>query len=169
MLTITVFAILLLSLAAAVEAAHNSGPKRISAAREHVVQTLDRGLYGTPMAWTGRELEAAGWKWHVSPYFIAAIAGTESSFGAAHCTQSRYWIFGLGSCGRSWTPPYWQSWRGAYDYFARFLWDRWISRGARSATSIGYTFCPPCGARWGAKVEEHMRALFGVGSGVRYP
>jgi hypothetical protein len=37
-------------------------PPRISQARENVVQRLNRGLAGTPMQKTGRELEAAGWK-----------------------------------------------------------------------------------------------------------
>lgn len=127
--------------------------------RSDVAQRLNRGLAGTPMQGTGWKLEHAAHRHNVSPYLIAAIAGVESSYGRVHCRQSRYWVFGLGSCGRNWTPPLFRSWGHAYDYMARFLRDRWISRGASSATSIGYTYCPPCGSRWGAAVDWHMSRL----------
>ena len=170
MTTLLAIAILMIVLATAAQAAHNSRPKHISPAREHVVQTLNRGLYDTPMAWTGRELEAAGWKWHVHPAFLAAITGAESSFGAAACRTNRFNAAGLGSCGSAWTPPYFRSWAHFYDYFARMIRRQWPS--ARSPWDMhGYCVdahgndCPT----WPGKVAGFMRRLFGVGPGVRYP
>lgn len=156
-----------LTLALTLLAAPIAQAKRVNP-RVETARTLNRGLAGTPMARTGWKLEAAAYRYRVSPYFIAAIAGVESSYGAAHCSQSRYWVFGLGSCGRSWTPPVFRTWGHTYMYFAKFLRDRWLSRGITSATAIGYTFCPPCGARWGAKIAEHLAAR-GWPPGVIYP
>lgn len=87
---------------------------------------------------------------------MAAIAGVESSYGRAACRGNRFNVWGLGSCGRSWSPPVFSSWWAAADYYARFLRDRWLDRGVRTATAIGITYCPPCGSRWGTAVEWHM-------------
>ena len=40
-----------------------------------MAQRVNRGLRGTPMAGLGFELEAAGWRYHVSPALMAAIEG----------------------------------------------------------------------------------------------
>lgn len=127
--------------------------------RSDTARKLDAGLAGTPMHGLGWILEAEGHRAGVHPAFIAAVAGVESSYGAAHCTQSRYWVFGLGSCARAWTPPYFRSWRQAIRYQARFLRDRWIRRGADDPWTIGRTYCPPCGNRWGDEIARHMRRM----------
>jgi hypothetical protein len=138
---------------------------KISPKRENVVRTLNRGLYDTPMANTGRELEAAGWKHHVHPAFIAAIAGTESSFGAAACRGAPYNAFGLASCGSSWHVPWFPTWASAYTFMARFLTSRWPH--ARTAYDYyGYAACSSC---WGAKTASWMRSRFGYSSSVVYP
>lgn len=121
-----------------------------------VISNLQAGLAGTPLEPGIRALEATARRHNVSPYLMAAIAGVESGYGRQHCTQNRYWVVGLGSCGRAWTPPSFRNWWQTWDYFARFLRERWLDRGVRSATSMGYTYCPPCGSRWGAAVEWHM-------------
>lgn len=154
--------IALISLAHTASAA--AGRPRISTARETVVRTLDRGLADTPMRGTGRQLEASGWKWRVSPYFIAAIAGTESSFGRAACRGNPRNAFGLASCGDGWHVPWFASWAHAYDFMGRFLALRWPH--ARTAYDYrGYAACAPC---WGAKTAGWMRSRFGVGPSVRY-
>lgn len=133
-------------------------------ARKRVIRTLQRGLAGTPMQGTEAALEAAGRRWHISPVFMAAVAGTESSYGAAACSNNRMNVWGLSSCGSGWYVPTWGSWAQAFDFYARFLTTRWP--GATSPYSFrGYAACDTC---WARKVTEHMRSRFGVGPSVRY-
>jgi hypothetical protein len=140
-------------------------PPRISQAREAVVQRLDRGLAGTPMQKTGRELEAAGWKHRISPYFIAAIAGTESSFGAAACSGNPRNAFGLSSCTSGWTVPYFRTWAQAYTFMAVFLTSRW----PHARTTMNYHGYAACSSCWGAKTGWWMLKRFNTGPDVRYP
>jgi len=132
--------------------------------RQAVVRLLHRGLAGTPMSGSEADLEAAARQYGVSPFFIAAIAGTESSFGAASCRGNPYNAFGLASCGSSWRVPYFPTWRSAYLFMGRFLTDRWPS-ATTTHHFYGYAACSSC---WGEKTAYHMQARFGVGSSVRY-
>ncbi len=133
-------------------------------AHDPMIRTLNRGLAGTPMAGTGKELEAAGRRHHVHPAFIAAIAGTESSFGEAGCGGNPRNAFGLSSCGSGWRVPYFETWAEAYEFMARFLAGRWPH-----ATSTydygGYAACSSC---WGRKTAGWMSSRFGVGHATRY-
>lgn len=123
---------------------------------------LARGLAGSPMAGTEKELEAAGRRHHVSPFFIAAIAATESSLGAASCGNFNAW--GLGNCTGIWNVPAFGSWAEAYDYMAGFLKGRWPH--ARTPWDYsGYAACSSC---WGSTTASHMRRLFGVAASVTY-
>jgi len=143
--------------------------KKISPARERVVKTLDATLAGTPMQRTGRELEAAGWKHGVHPAFIAAIAGTESSYGRLACRSNRYNAFGLSSCGTGWRVPDFRSWAQAYDFMARFLTGRTtVTSGWPNArTPYDYRGYAASSSKWGAAVSYHMER-FGLGTNVRY-
>lgn len=133
--------------------------------QDDVIAQLDSGLARTPMRGTGIHLVAAARKYRISPFFIAAIAGTESSFGAASCQGNPYNAFGLASCGSSWRVPYFPSWRSAYLFMGDFLTSRWPS--ARTTLDYhGYAACSSC---WGAKTAMHMRQRFGVGPEVRFP
>jgi hypothetical protein len=133
-------------------------------ARDGIIRTLNRGLQGTPMAGTGRELERAGRRHHVHPAFIAAIAGTESSFGHAACSNNPRNAFGLSSCGSGWRVPYFETWEEAYDFMARFLSGRWPN--ASSTYSYhGYAACSSC---WGRKTASWMSSRFGIGNTTRY-
>lgn len=139
-------------------------------ADDEILRRLRIGLDGTPMAGSEGALVAAGRRWGVSPYFIAAIAGTESSFGAAACRNNRYNAFGFSSCGSGWRVPYFRSWGEAYDFAARFLTGRTtVTSGWPNARTtfdyFGYAACSSC---WGAKTAMHMRQLFGVGNSVRF-
>jgi hypothetical protein len=117
------------------------------------------------MRGTGWKLEQAGHTHGVSPYFIAAIAATESSLGRASCRGNPRNAWGLASCGSSWSVPYFHTWAQAYQFMGRFLMSRWS--GARTAYDYhGYAACSPC---WGRKTAYWMQRLFGVGPGVRYP
>lgn len=137
---------------------------RISPQRQKVVKRLDAGLHGTPMRDTGRELEAAGWKHGVSPFFIAAIAATESSLGEEACNGNPRNAFGLSSCGDGWYVPYFRSWAHAYDFMGRFLTERWPD-AQTTYDYHGYAACSPC---WGRKTAFHMRELFGLPATVKY-
>lgn len=131
---------------------------------DSIIRQLQRGLSGTPMDGTAGDLLAAALKYRISPFFIAGIAGTESSFGAASCSGNPYNAFGLASCGSSWSVPYFPTWRHAYMFMGDFLTSRWPS-ATTTYSFHGYAACASC---WGAKTAMHMRSRFGVGSNVRF-
>lgn len=124
------------------------------------------------MAGTGRELEAAGRRWHIHPAFIAAIAWAESTAGHQACSSNRYNAFGLASCG-TWNgkpPPRFASWAEVYDFMARYLRGHtWVTSGWPSARTTydfhGYAACSDC---WGRKTAVFMRSKFGLGNSVWY-
>lgn len=139
-------------------------------AHDPMIRTLNRGLAGTPMAGTGRELERAGRRHHIHPAFIAAIAGTESSFGAAACHDNHgnrtYNAFGLASCGSGWHVPYFSSWEQAYEFMSRYLAGLWPrARTTYDYVHPGYAACTDC---WGRKTATYMRDRFGLGNTVHY-
>lgn len=134
------------------------------------IRTLQVGLAGTPMSGSEGDLVRAAKRWHISPFFIAAIAGTESSFGAAACSSNRFNAFGLSSCGSGWRVPNFQSWYEAYDFMGRFLTGNTsVTSGWPNARTTydyhGYAACSEC---WGRKTAQHMASRFGVGPEVRF-
>lgn len=130
-----------------------------------VVIRIDRALSGTPMAGTGAILERWGRRFGVSPYFMAATAATESSLGAAACSNNRFNVWGLSSCGSGWYVPSFRSWDEAIAFYAKFLAGRWPDHSTPYSFR-GYAACSDC---WGRKVSEWMHALFGVAAVTRYP
>lgn len=130
-----------------------------------VVDRLDRGLAGTPMAGTGAILERWGRHYGVSPFFIVAVAATESSRGEAACANNRFNVWGLSSCGSGWYVPAFRSWDEAIAFYARFLSSRWSGH----ATPYSFTGYAACDACWGRKVSEWMGRLFNVPAVTRYP
>lgn len=139
-------------------------PKPKHNPRYQVAAQLNQQLGGTPMAGTGFQLEAAGWRYRIHPAFIAAIAGVEGSYGRAACRGNPHNTFGLASCGSSWHVPYFPKWADAYDFMGRFLSTRW-PRARTPYDFRGYAACSSC---WGRAVAWHM-ARFGLGTDVRYP
>lgn len=138
--------------------------RRALHAHDDVYRRLRAGLSGSPMADSEAALERAGRRWGVSPYFIAAIAATESSLGAAACSGNPRNAFGLASCGGSWSVPYFPTWSSAYEFMAKFLTSRW----PHARTTYDYKGYAANSQAWGAKTELHMRRLFGAGPSVRY-
>lgn len=135
------------------------------ATRGSVIRALERGLAGTPMAGTGRILEHHGRLHGVSPYFMVAVAATESSIGHAACSNNRRNVWGLASCVNSWPVPYFDTWDEAIGFYADFLAERWP--GHTSPYSFrGYAACSDC---WARKVSYWMERLFGVAPTTRYP
>jgi hypothetical protein len=124
------------------------------------VARLNRGLAGTPLAGHGAILDREGKRRNVSPFFVASIAGVESSFGAAACGGNAW---GIGSCSMTFA-----SFAGGIVYTTRLLRTGYIDRGLRDVWSIGRVYCPPCGSRWGDKVAFFMRSRFRVGPSVTY-
>lgn len=134
-------------------------------ATDPIVVRLNRGLAGTPMAGLGRILRDEGRRVNVSPFFIAAAAGTESSFGAAACGQYGRNAWGLGNCGSAWSVPAFETWTEAIRYYAEFLSERWPS-ATTPYHYYGYAACDTC---WGRKTAWWMEARFGVSPYTRYP
>jgi hypothetical protein len=131
----------------------------------HVIRQLDRATAGTPMQHTGGILEPIARRHRIHPFFIIAVAATESSIGRAACHNNPRNVWGLASCQNTWPVPYFNTWREAYTFYARFLTRRWPH--ARTAHDYhGYAACSSC---WGRKTAYWMQRLFGVGPGVRYP
>lgn len=137
---------------------------KVQAHRNVIIRRLNRGLANTPMRGLGQVLEQEARATGISPYFIAAAAGTESSFGAAPCSSNPRNVWGLSSCGSGWHVPYFHTWRQAIRFYARFLAARWPH-----ATSpyhfYGYAACDAC---WGRKTSMWMRSRFGVDAHTRY-
>jgi len=136
--------------------------------RYQVAARLARGLRGTPLAGYGFAFEAEGHRWNVNPAMVAAIAGTESSFGAQACGVN---YFGWNSCNSA--AP-WSTVRASITYVTRDLRQRYMNRwGKRDVYSIGLTYCGAgCGWRWAYGphgVLQFMRNRFGSGPGVVYP
>ena len=71
-------------------------PRLHHSRRYMTAMKLNRGLRGSTMAHLGFELEAAGWRYKVSPFAMVSIAGTASSLRRARCGFNSW---GLGSCG----------------------------------------------------------------------
>ena len=134
-------------------------------AHDSVIRRLQNGLSGTRMDGSAGPLEAIARKWGVSPYFIAAIAGTESSFGAAACSGNPFNAYGLSSCTTGWSVPYFKSWAESYEFMGRFLTSRWPS----ARTTYDFHGYAASSSSWGAKCAFWMRVKFGVGNTVSYP
>ncbi len=134
-------------------------------ATDPIIANLNRGLSGTPMEGLGRVLRDEGKRMNVSPYFIAAAAGTESSFGAAGCGGNPRNVWGLAACDGRWSVPYFGSWQQAIRYYAEFIHNRWPS-ATTPYHFYGYAACDSC---WGNKTSMWMRSRFGVEAYTKYP
>jgi len=117
------------------------------------------------MTGTGTLLVRIGRAHGVSPHFILAVAMTESSLGAAACSNNRFNVWGLASCNQSWHVPGFGSWREALVFYVRFLNRRWPGHSTPYSFR-GYARCSDC---WARKVSYWMRALFDVPPETRYP
>ena len=126
------------------------------------VTDLNRGLAHTPMRGLGLILVQEGRRRNVSPYLIAAVAGLESSYGAAPCRSNPRNVWGLASCKRGYGIPVFRSWRQAVRFQAGLLRRGWLSKGVRDVYTIGRSYCPPCKNKWGADVGWFMRDLGGT-------
>jgi hypothetical protein len=117
------------------------------------------------MAGTGILLERHGRRYGVSPYFMVAVAATESSIGRVPCRNNRRNVWGLASCVNTWPVPYFATWDAAISFYARFLARRWPGHSTPYSFR-GYAACSDC---WSRKISYWMRALFGVRPVTRYP
>ena len=134
--------------------------KRMNERRLPVLRTLRAGLAGFPLALIADALEREGWRYNVSPYFLAAIAGKESTFGKAACGGNAW---GIASCGM--TFPTFAD--GAH-YTARLLRQNYIDDGLTTIPEIGYRYCVPPHS-WIRDVTAIMRQYFGAAPVVTYP
>jgi len=161
-------AALTIAVLAPLSARADHGGKVKHSHRYQVAQKVNHGLQGTPLHGLGFVFEAAGWKFGLSPYFLAGASGTESSLGAAPCSGNPKNIWGLGACGRAWNEPHFPTWKSAITYYAHFIKRLWPH--ADTVYEL-HGYCPPCGSHgWGAKTLTWMQLLFGdVGESLAYP
>lgn len=162
---LTLLAITILLALVATAAAVGARTKPHHSVRYLTAVALNRGLAGTPMQGLGFELEAAGFRYHVSPALVAAIAGSESSFGVQACGVN-YW--GWNSCnGQPWSTV-----REGIRYVSLALRDHYLSRGLLTVYAVGYRYCGRPGVcnldRWVAHTSWYMRRLGGDPSELRY-
>lgn len=150
-------AILVATLTAAICATAKAGHSH----RYEIAHRLSVGLKGTPLERYAFVLEAEGRKYNVNPFFIAAISGVESSFGAAACGGNAW---GIGSCSMSFA-----TFADGARYTTRLLRTGYLNRGLTDVWSIGRVYCPPCGNGWGDKVAWFMRNRFQSPAAVTYP
>lgn len=145
-----------------VPAVKSAPPKPKHSHRYVVASTLQRALAGTALRGHGFVFEAEGHRWNVNPFFVAAITGTESSFGAARCGWN---VFGWNSCrGDSFT-----SFTDAISVVTRSLRVDYINRwNLGTVEMIGATYCA-CGSRWATNTRIFMRQLGDTSGGVVYP
>ena len=128
--------------------------------RFHVALKLKQGLRGTPLARHAFKLEAEGWRWNINPFFVAAIAGTESSFGAAACGGNAW---GLGNCGMSFT-----SFADGIGYATKLLRTSYLDDGLRTLERVGWRYAA-CGSCWAERTGFFMRSRFGSSLTLTYP
>lgn len=121
-------------------------------------------LSSGPLSGQGRTIEAAGRRYGVSPYLMVATSVTESSMGLHACGFRGHNIWGLANCDGSWNVPDFWTWGVAFNFYARFLSERWPNAN----TAYDYSGYAACSACWGSSTSGHMRALFGETS-ARYP
>lgn len=120
--------------------------------------------YGVPLAGYGAVFEQAGKRWGVNPFMLAAISGTESTFGRNACRGDRFNSFGIDACrGRTF-----DSHAAAIFYVAKLLRLSYLNQGLRTIDAIGSKYCPPCGSGWGRSVRYFTVTVFGGVAGVDY-
>ena len=121
---------------------------------------MKRGLRGTPLARHAFRLESEGWRWNINPFFVASIAGTESSFGAAACGGNAW---GLGNCGFTFSDM-----GDGIHYATRLLRLSYLNLGYGTLDRVGARYAA-CGSCWAAKTGWFMRARFGSSLTLTYP
>lgn len=136
-----------------------------------VIERLDRFLAPYPMRGLGRTLERVGRREGVSPFFIVAVAGKESTFGLASCGLGGRNVWGLGACGSAWSPPSFDTWGEAIRFFARFVQGRTsVYRGWPSARTPWdfHGYCSGCESSWASGVSRFMAMMGEQRAEVRY-
>lgn len=131
---------------------------------------LNAYLAGTPMAGLGKVLDRQGRLHGVSPYFTVAVAAKESSHGHRSCSGNPKNVWGLGACGRAWSPPYFETWTQAVNFFVRFVKGRtrFTSGWPNAVTPWGFSgYCDGCEASWATSVSWYMNRM-GATTNVRY-
>lgn len=97
----------------------------------------------------------------VSPYFLLAIAGVESTFGKAACGHNAW---GWNSC-RSYN---FASFAQGAQVVASSLRANYLDRGHWTLDSVAVIYCPPSSARWAEHVRYFMTQVFDAGEGLRW-
>ena len=99
----------------------------------------------------------------ISPYFILAIAGKESTFGLATCGKNAW---GWNRCSTNG----WRTFAEGARTVARGLRVNYLGKwGSRTVPEVGYDYCGrSCGSSWSSGVGYFMSHIFKAGSGMRW-
>lgn len=129
-------------------------PKHLRHSTRYLVaKQLKAGLKGTPLERYAWAFEKAGHKWNVNPFFVAAITGKESGYGAAKCGNN---VFGWGACNGTDFPSIEAGIRTVTKSLRVDYMNRW---GKHTVQEIGETYCGPTCYTWAADVRYFMRDL----------
>lgn len=123
--------------------------------RSRIVAVLRQGLHGYPLEVWAARFEQAGRRWNVSPYLMAAISGTESTYGL-YVTPGNAWGIGPGK----WFADFGQG----IDYLAQLLATQY---DLTSTWTVGPRYC--CSG-WGSTTGSIMQSRFAASPyALRYP
>lgn len=96
----------------------------------------------------------------LSPFFILAIAGVESGFGAQACGGNAW---GWGSCSIGFN-----TFTQGAQAVANGLKLNYLGRGLTGIDSISRVYCPPRSSFWATNVRFFMNSVFHVEDGLRW-
>ena len=125
------------------------------AKRDGIIRRVAAGLHGYPLEPWAKEFERAGRHWNISPYFMAAISGLESTYGL-YVTPGNAWGIGPGISYANFGEGVWA--------LAKLL---ATSYDLTSTYTVGPRYCCPY---WGGTVGSIMQSRFGASPyALRYP
>ncbi len=93
---------------------------------------------GSPLAGLGTALLEAGWRYNVDPRLLVAIAGADTSFGRALCTDYNAWNW----FWWEWCNSPFESWEQALDEVARGLRLYYLDAGLTDVDMIANRYGP---------------------------
>jgi hypothetical protein len=143
---------------------HRSYARVLMAVVRHADQSLVRsGHASSPMRKELLGIVKAAKAEGISPFFILAIAGKESTFGHNLCDAYDAW--GWDPC----SADVFTSFTDGSRQVARGLRVKYMGLwGGRTIAEVGRNYCGSCGSSWADDVSSFMSSIFRAGSGMRW-
>jgi len=96
----------------------------------------------------------------ISPFFLLAIAGTESGFGVQACGGNAW---GWASCQVTFN-----NFTQGASAVAKALRANYLDHHLNTVDTVSRVYCPPTASSWAGKVRFFMTRVFGVEEGLRW-